>query len=60
MKVGNQTLRAIQSTTAAPMCECARILLHGEMQNGVNLQSQIDPSSFLKGPFVKMVYGDLN
>ena len=60
MKVGNQTLRAIQSTTAAPMCECARMLLHGEMQNGVNLQSQIDPSSFLKGPFVKMVYGDLN
>lgn len=59
MKIGNQTLRAIQSTTAAPLCECARMLLQGEMKNGINLQSQIDPSSFIKGPFVKMVYGEL-
>ena len=59
MQIGSQTLRAIQSTTAAPLCECARMLLQGEMKNGVNLQSQIDPSSFMNGPFIKMVYGDL-
>ncbi len=60
MKIGSQTLRAIQSTTAAPMCECARMLLQGEMKNGINLQSQINPKSFMNGPFVKMVYGEVS
>lgn len=57
--IGNKMLRAIQSTTAAPLCECARMLLKGEIKNGVNLQSQIDPKKFLNGPFVKMIYGDI-
>lgn len=58
--VGTNPLRAIQSTTAAPMCECARMLLQGEMKPGVNLQSQIDPKSFINGPYIKMIYGDLS
>lgn len=59
LKVGTKMLRAIQSTTAGPMCECARMLLQGEMKNGVNLQSSIDPKSFIEGPYIKMIYGDL-
>ncbi len=56
MKVGNKTLRAIQSTTAAPLAESARMLLTGKYK-GVVFQSQIDPESFINGPFVSMVYG---
>jgi len=59
MKIGTKMLRAIQSTTAAPLCECARMLLKGEMKNGINLQSQIDPKKFINGPYIKMVYGDI-
>jgi len=59
MEIGTKTLRAIQSTTAAPLCECARMLLQGEMNPGVNLQSQINPKKFIEGPYVKMIYGDL-
>lgn len=58
--IGKKPLRAIQSTTAAPMCECARMLLQGEMKPGVNLQSQIDPKKFIHGPYIKMIYGDLS
>lgn len=53
--VGNATLRAIQSTTAAAMAECARMLLLTG-KSGVVLQSQIDPTTFLHGPFIKAVY----
>ncbi len=56
MKVGTQTLRAIQSTTAAPLAEVARMLLTGRWK-GVVLQSHIDPIEFLNGPFVSAVYG---
>ena len=56
MLVGTKTLRAIQSTTAAPLAECARILLEGKWK-GVVFQSQIDPTSFMSGPFVSRVYG---
>lgn len=59
MKVGTKSLRAIQSTTAAPLCECARMLLQGEAKAGINLQSQLDPKAFIEGPYVKMVYGDI-
>ncbi|WP_069660326.1 saccharopine dehydrogenase C-terminal domain-containing protein [Arcticibacter eurypsychrophilus] len=55
VKVGKVTLRAIQSTTAAPMAECARMLLSGKYK-GTILQSHIDPIEFLNGPFVKAVY----
>ena len=58
-KVGNQILRAIQSTTASALCESARMLLTGSLKNGVNLQSSIEPESFMEGSFIKMVYGDV-
>jgi len=48
-------LRAIQSTTAAPMVEVAHLLLSGAHRGPV-LQSEIDPDSFLGGPFISAVY----
>jgi saccharopine dehydrogenase-like NADP-dependent oxidoreductase len=56
-EVGNQTLRAIQTTTAAPMCECARMLLEGGYSGPV-FQSQLDPFEFMEGNYVKEVYGE--
>lgn len=56
MMVGNRLLRAIQTTTASPLAEAARLLLTGKWKGPV-LQSQIDPDSFLNGPFVSQVYG---
>lgn len=56
MEVGGRRLRAIQSTTAAPLVECARMLLRGELK-GIVLQSQLKPAEFLGGPFVRAVYG---
>ena len=53
--INGKKLRAIQSTTAAPMAECARLLLEGKWK-GVVLQSQVDPTSFLGGPFIESVY----
>lgn len=55
-KVGNRTLRAIQSTTAAPLCEMAHMMVQNNW-NGLKLQSQIDPDGFLHGDFVASVYG---
>lgn len=55
-QIGNKTLRAIQSTTAAPLCEMAYMLMQNQWK-GVVLQSQIDPSSFMAGPYVNQVYG---
>jgi saccharopine dehydrogenase-like NADP-dependent oxidoreductase len=55
-RCGTRTLRAIQATTAAGMAESARLLVSGR-HTGVVLQSQIDPESFLAGPFVGPVYG---
>lgn len=57
-KVGKHTLRAIQTTTAAPLCEAARLLLSGDYKGAV-FQSQIDTASFLNGPFVKEIYGGI-
>jgi saccharopine dehydrogenase-like NADP-dependent oxidoreductase len=53
--VGTKKLRAIQSTTAAPMAELARMTLI-ENWSGPVFQSQIDPDAFMNGPFVSMVY----
>ncbi len=53
---GGQTLRAIQSTTAAGLAECARLLLTDEYK-GTLLQSELDPELFLNGPYVGAVYG---
>lgn len=55
LRVGKHTLRAIQATTAAPMAECARMLLT-DCYKGLVLQSDIDPEVFLDGPFIKAVY----
>lgn len=56
MQVGGQMLRAIQATTAAPMAECARLLLTGKWK-GVVHPSQIDTALFLSGPFIDRIYG---
>jgi len=55
-KVGNETLRAIQSTTAAPLCEMARMLIQKGWK-GTVLQSQVDTQEFMSGPYVSAVYG---
>jgi saccharopine dehydrogenase-like NADP-dependent oxidoreductase len=57
-KVGKHSLRAIQATTAAPLLQAAQLLLESNA-NGVILQSQIDPPSFLKGHFIVPVYGSI-
>jgi saccharopine dehydrogenase-like NADP-dependent oxidoreductase len=57
-KVGKHTLRAIQTTTAAPLCEAAVMLLSGQYQGPV-FQSQINTKSFLNGQFVSKVYGGI-
>ena len=51
---GNQ-LRAIQTTTAAPLCEAATMLLTGKYK-GVVLQSRIQPEDFLKGNFISKIF----
>lgn len=55
LQVGGTTLRAIQTTTAAPLCQAAAMLLDGKYK-GVILQSQIEPETFLNGNFVSRVY----
>jgi saccharopine dehydrogenase-like NADP-dependent oxidoreductase len=54
--VGRHKLRAIQVTTAAPLIQCAQLMLESNLK-GVLLQSQIPPDEFLHGDFVKSVYG---
>jgi saccharopine dehydrogenase-like NADP-dependent oxidoreductase len=55
-QVGRRHLKAIQATTSAGLAESARLLLT-QSYRGVCLQSQIDPHSFMAGPFVSRVYG---
>lgn len=55
LEINGKSLRAIQTTTAAPLCESATMLLTGE-HKGVILQSQIEPATFLKGKFVSSIY----
>lgn len=54
--VGNKKLRAIQTTTAAPLCEVAYMLLSNQWK-GTILQSQLSTLDFLNGPFVSAIYG---
>ena len=56
MELGGQRLRAIQSTTAAGLAECARLLLTDEVR-GPLLQSQLPCEGFLNGPYCSAVYG---
>lgn len=55
LEINGRHLRAIQTTTAAPLCESAMMLLTGKYK-GVVLQSRIDPASFMSGKFVSSVY----
>jgi saccharopine dehydrogenase-like NADP-dependent oxidoreductase len=55
LEINGKTLRAIQTTTAAPLCESAMMLLTGNYK-GVVLQSQLDPDEFMKGNFVSRIY----
>jgi saccharopine dehydrogenase-like NADP-dependent oxidoreductase len=57
-KVGTKTLRAIQTSTAAPMCEMAYFLLSGKGKSGIIYQTDIDPDIFLNGPYVSAIYGE--
>ncbi len=57
MEINSHRLRAIQTTTAVPLCQSAMMLLTGKY-SGVILQSQIDPHEFINGTFVKRVYGE--
>jgi saccharopine dehydrogenase-like NADP-dependent oxidoreductase len=52
---GGRRLRAIQSTTAAGLAECARVLLTDSVR-GPLLQSQLDCEAYLSGPYVSAVY----
>jgi saccharopine dehydrogenase-like NADP-dependent oxidoreductase len=54
-KVGKHQLRAIQTTTAAPLAQAAQLLLETP-HNGVVLQGQIDTKSFLNGNYIANVY----
>ena len=55
LEINGKTLRAIQTTTAAPLIESAMMLLLGDYK-GVILQSQINPQKFLQGNFVSKIY----
>ena len=55
LEINGHFLRAIQTTTAAPLCEVAVMLLSGRYK-GVVLQSQLNPANFLSGNFVNRVY----
>lgn len=56
LQVGKHYLRAIQTTTAAPLVQAAQLLLETNPR-GVILQSEIDSVAFLKGNYVSRVYG---
>ncbi|MGM0934419.1 MAG: saccharopine dehydrogenase family protein, partial [Bacteroidota bacterium] len=56
LQVGRHTLRAIQTTTAAGLLQCAQIILESN-KKGVILQSMIEPEEFLNGNFILPVYG---
>lgn len=55
IRLGYNTLSAIQATTAAPLAEAARHLLKEKWQ-GIVFQSEIEPEEFLSGPFIRLVY----
>lgn len=55
-QVGRHHLKAIQATTSAGLAESARLLLT-QGYRGICLQSQIDPHTFMSGPFVSRIYG---
>ena len=56
IEINGKRLRAIQTTTAAPLCESAMMLLR-DKHRGVILQSDVDPAPFMSGRFVSRIYG---
>ena len=56
IELAGHRLRAIQTTTAAPLAECANMLLTGNYR-GIVLQSQLNAADFLNGRYVARVYG---
>ncbi|MBK9107545.1 MAG: saccharopine dehydrogenase NADP-binding domain-containing protein [Saprospiraceae bacterium] len=57
--VGSHKLKAIQTATAAPMLEAARMLLSNKYKGPI-LQSQIDTKAFLHGSFIQSIYHPKN
>ena len=55
IQINGNHLRAIQTATAAPLCEAAAMLLSGKYK-GVVLQSRIQPDIFLSGNFVSRIF----
>jgi saccharopine dehydrogenase-like NADP-dependent oxidoreductase len=55
LEINGKCLRAIQTTTAAPLCQSAMMLLT-DKHKGVILQSGIKPTEFLSGSFVSRIY----
>ena len=55
LEINGKSLRAIQTTTAAPLCQSAMMLLSGNYK-GVVLQSQLNPEEFMRGNFVSRIY----
>ena len=55
LEIGGITMRAIQTCTAAPLVECARLLATGDYQ-GIITQSQIAPEAILDGTIVKQAF----
>jgi hypothetical protein len=51
--VGNHQLRAIQTTTAAPLVQAAQLLLE-QSYKGVLLQSQINSKEFQRNYIVRV------
>lgn len=55
LEINGHYLRAIQTTTAAPLVECADMLATNK-HKGVILQTDIEPDEFLRGNFVSQIY----
>ena len=58
LQIGKHMLRAIQTTTAAPLVQAIHWLLETKPK-GVILQSQLDAKTFLNGAFITRVYGNM-
>ncbi|MHC4262591.1 MAG: saccharopine dehydrogenase family protein [Planctomycetota bacterium] len=58
IEIDGRELRAIQSTTAAGVAEVLRLIVDRNL-SGPLLQSEVPPSEFLNGPFVRTAYGTL-
>jgi hypothetical protein len=55
-KVGHHQLRAIQTTTAAPLIQSIQWLLE-KRPKGISLQSSLPTKEFLNGEYIIPVYG---